>query len=117
MAAATAQQLPPGRCGAAVTCQPSGFQTLFDDAGETASFFGVSSRFGHGLEFGLVHPHGWRDPFSSLDPVAAAADIFVRRHPLKMKAHSGPPGDPSRPTGPAVPASDRRSENPGPAGP
>ncbi len=105
-ATATAQQLPPGRCGAAAICQPAGFQTLYDDAGESGSFFGLRMRFGNGFEFGLVRPPGWSNPFPGQDPVTAAADLFVRRHPLKASRPPRGPAEAPRP-------SDLR-ENPGP---
>lgn len=108
-APASAQQLPPQRCGAAANCGPSGFQTLRNDAGEGASFFGVRMWFGRGLSFGLVRPPGWSNPFPANDPVGAAVDIFVRRHPLR-RPDAGPNGTPDRPSPSASPA--KPGENP-----
>jgi hypothetical protein len=108
-AGAAAQQLPPTRCGAAATCQPSGFQTLYNDAGDSGSFFGMRMRFGNGFEFGLVRPPGWSNPFPGTDPVAAAADLFVRKHPLKAGRKSGHPSDSGE-----NPRTFAPHENPGP---
>jgi len=98
---ASALQLPPAQCSAAASCQPSGFQTLRDEAGESGSFFGLRARFGRGLEFGIVRPPGWSDPFAR-DPVQAAANLFVRRHPLKGRSRPPDPNGVFRPEAPPV---------------